>query len=285
MKIVKILNNNAVEISHGDQSHAILIGRGIGHQHHRGDNITKDEVDETFLLINPKLFPMMTELMSKVPAALIETCNEIVQYGRKVLHQQLNQTVLITLIDHLDYAIAKARDGIHTPNPINNDIKRFYPQEYQIGEYAIQLVQKNHYTQLSEDEAGFIAMHFVDATLDSEHEHNLNQLTKFIHETVEIVQNSGKVDKDTDSIAWSRFIRHVQFMAIRVLEEKELSEQADPEIQTMVFKKYPLAYHLAQKIQMKLQADFHVQIGNGELMYITMHISRLQSKEGHSHES
>ena len=43
------------------------------------------------------------------------------------------------------------------------EIRRFYSREYQIGQYALQMIRERLQVDLPEDEAGFIALHFINA--------------------------------------------------------------------------------------------------------------------------
>lgn len=276
MKITRILNNNVVEAKNEHNNPLIIIGRGIGHNRKRNDTITMSDADEMFLLTNKNLFPSIENLLTSVSTDLIETSNKIVSYGKKRLGHNLNQNIIISLTDHLDYAIARARDGFTTPNPLNWDIRRFYPQEYEVGLYALQVVKKFQFTVLPEDEAGFIAMHFVDASIEGSQSHNITSLTRIIKRVLEVVETNIE-NVDTESLAYSRFIRHVQYMAIRVIDHAPTSEDSDPDIMRLVFAKYPKEFNIAKLVRKELNTDFDVEISESELMYVTMHLARLMN--------
>ena len=55
------------------------------------------------------------------------------------------------------------KQGIEPQNALLWEIKRFYPQEFQLGIYAVKLIYDRLGILLSTDEAGFIALHFVNA--------------------------------------------------------------------------------------------------------------------------
>ncbi|WP_125582565.1 PRD domain-containing protein [Lacticaseibacillus suibinensis] len=279
MKILRILNNNVVEARNSQDESVIIIGRGIGHEKRRGDEVEVSDADEIFLMTNKSLFPSVQNLLTSVSTDLIETSNKIVNYGKRRLPHELNQNIIITLTDHLDYAIARARDGFSTPNPLNWDIKRFYPREYEIGLYALQIVKKYQFTTLSKDEAGFIAMHFVDASLEGNQPHNVTQLTQMI-KTVLTVVDALIHNIDTESVAYSRFVRHIQYMAMRLLDFQGSTEHADDEIMSLVFKKNPDAYAIAKRVGDQLTQDYQVSLNDAELMYMTLHISRLLNTNG-----
>ncbi|MHC9537134.1 PRD domain-containing protein [Dellaglioa sp. BT-FLS60] len=275
MKIVKILNNNAVEVINDEQNHAILIGRGIGFANKK-KNIDLQNAEQIFVLTNKKLFSTVENLISTVSTDVLDTSNIIVNYGKNILKKDLNENIIITLTDHLDYAIARARDGYHTPNPLNIDIKRFYPKEYKIGLYALKIVERKQFTHLNESEAGFIAMHFVDASMGEDSPTNVEKLTEIIKEALNIVEKNMEKVVDKDSISYSRFVRHIQYMAIRVFDNSNYSNiENDSDLRELVLKKYDKQYEISKCIQKRLKEKFKINLDDSELMYLTLHIVRL----------
>ena len=68
---------------------------------------------------------------------------------------------------------------------------------------------------LSEDEVGFIALHFVNAELNSEME-EVTQITKIIQEILNIVRYHLKISFDEESLDYHRFVTHLKFFAKRL---------------------------------------------------------------------
>ena len=57
------------------------------------------------------------------------------------LKLKLNQSIYVTLTDHINFAIERVSQGIEPQNALLWEIKRFYPQEFQLGIYALELIQ------------------------------------------------------------------------------------------------------------------------------------------------
>jgi beta-glucoside operon transcriptional antiterminator len=276
MEIVRILNNNVVEAKKESGNHVIIIGNGIGFRKHKGDSVDQTDIDKVFILTNKKLFPTVENLLLTVPTDLIESCNLIVNYGKKILGEKINQNIIITLADHLNHATKNARDGFTTPNPLNWDIKRFYPDEYRVGKYALTVIERNQFISLPEDEAGFIAMHFVDATIMNEKKFtNVSTVTNIIKTILNIVNQESKVVLDEDSLIFTRFLRHIQFMAVRAVEGVTVTDEFDKEISNLIKQKYKNEYLIAQKIAKTILQKYNIEILNSEIMYMTMHLARL----------
>ena len=65
-------------------------------------------------------------------------------------------------------AVERKKQGIEVKNVLLWDIQKFYRDEYKVGRYAIALIRERFGVELSEDEAGFIALHIVNGQLHLE---------------------------------------------------------------------------------------------------------------------
>lgn len=106
------------------------------------------------------------ELVASMSIDYLQTANAIIEYAEGQLNCRLNDSIYISLTDHIHMAIHRIRHGILIKNMMLLDIKRFYEKEFLIGEYALKLMNKNFDVALPEDEAGFIALHMIDAQLN-----------------------------------------------------------------------------------------------------------------------
>lgn len=76
----------------------------------------------------------------------------------------LNSSVYVTLTDHINFAIERQKQNIDFTNPLLWEIKRYYPSEFQVGCYALDLIKQRFDVQLTEDEAGFIVERHIKYT-------------------------------------------------------------------------------------------------------------------------
>ena len=77
------------------------------------------------------------------------------------------------------------------------EIKRFYAQEYELGQYAVRLIGEKLKIFLPEDEAGFIALHFVNA----EYGTNIQDAVRFpnlVRDILDIVISELKISLDEE---------------------------------------------------------------------------------------
>ena len=59
--------------------------------------------------------------------------DELVETIRQRLKYPLNESLLITLADHISFAIQRSEEGIRFSNPLMTSIREFYPEEYHLG--------------------------------------------------------------------------------------------------------------------------------------------------------
>ena len=163
MVIDKIINNNIVSAFDEKGLEVVIMGRGIGFQMKRGQEVPAEKIEKVFRIKSQSIAEQLKELLAKMPLEQVQISNEIISYAKKTMKLKLNQSIYVTLTDHISFAISRCKKGIHLENALLWEIKRFYPQEFELGRYAVELVKKRLNVEMPEDEAGFIALHFVNA--------------------------------------------------------------------------------------------------------------------------
>ena len=122
-------------------------------------------------------------------------------------------------------AVKRYLDGMQVPNPLLLDIKRFYNKEYEIGCQALEIIKDQLKVELPEDEAGFIAFHFVNAQQNLESS-KMVDIMKLVKEITNIVKYQMGLDFDEESVYYYRFITHLKFFTQRLfLENKQYTDE------------------------------------------------------------
>lgn len=163
MKIDKIINNNIVSAIEADGKEVVIMGRGLGFGMKPGKEIPEGKIEKVFRLDSQNSTDKFKELLANLPLEHIQASTEIINYAKSVLNRRLNQSIYITLTDHINFAIERFKERMVFTNPLLNEIKTFYKEEYLVGEYAVALIERRIGIKLPVDEAGFIALHIVNA--------------------------------------------------------------------------------------------------------------------------
>ncbi|MDF3000036.1 MAG: bglG1 [Bacillota bacterium] len=277
MIIQKIFNNNAVVITDHDGIEKIVMGCGLGYKKRCGEVVDQEKIDKVFILSDPDANTKFQQLMTYIPGEFIELGEDIITYVTNALDQKLNDTIYISLIDHLYGAIKNASEGIFVRNAILWEIKRYYKKEFNIGLKVLDMVEKRFSIRLPDDEAGFIAIHIVESS-QSQHVEDMHKISEIITDISNIIQYNFHISFQEDSVNHYRFITHLKFFAQRILEGKTYLDDHQDDLLNTVKLKYVNSYECAEKISAFLKSKFNYDISNDEKLYLTIHIERIVYK-------
>ena len=264
--IEKVINNNIISAYEKSGAEVIVMGRGIGFKKKQGEVVPADQISKIFRIKSRTLTEQFKELLANMPLERVRISDEIISHAKDHLKLKLNQSIYVTLTDHINFAIERVSQGIEPQNALLWEIKRFYPQEFQLGIYALELIHDRLGILLPEDEAGFIALHFVNA----EYGTDIRDAVKFpdqMQAIVDIVERELGILLDESSLHYERFMTHIKFLIQRIYR-KELLSSEDRELSLMMQRKYPREY-IMQATGCRLSEE--------EIMYLSVHIRRVST--------
>ncbi|MCG7375402.1 PRD domain-containing protein [Paenibacillus sp. ACRSA] len=273
MKIEKVLNNNAV-VAMNDEQEVIIIGRGIAYQKRAGDIVSEQHIDKIFTLQNEDIQENFKALISSIPLEYMKVSEEIIAYAKLKLGKKLNESIYLHLTDHIHFAIERYRKNLPIRNGLIWETKQLYKEEYEIGLEALNMICDQFGVILPEDEAGFMALHFVNAALNEEMP-NIKSMTQVMQEILTIIKYHFKIDFDENSLTFYRFVTHLKFFAQRLVKGKHYKSNNDDELFLMIQKKYPAAHKCSEKIKKFIESNYTYQLTDEEIMYLTIHIERV----------
>lgn len=277
MKIEKALNNNVAIIIDGGEE-KIVMGKGIAFSKHKGDEIRADAIDKTFVLSSPDSLNQFAQLLKDIPYEYVTLAQEIIAYAKTTLGKKLDEKINIDLTDHIYTAVKRLKDGIVIKNALLWDIQRFYQDEYTIGTYALDVIEKKFGVRLPDDEAGFIALHIVNAELSEGNLEDIYAITQIMQEIMNIIRRTFNKDFDQQNVYYYRFMTHLRFFAQRLINKTTYQDEDDMDLFEMIKKKYPSSYKCTERIKEFVKNRYHYDISGEEEMYLTIHIERLVYK-------
>ena len=276
MKVHKILNNNVIVTLDDKGKELILTGRGIGFKKREGDLIDINLIEKQFSLDNKDILPKFNELLSEIPLEVLTTSQIIINHAKEFMESKLQDSIYISLTDHIHFAIERHKQGFDIPNGFLWEIKKFYPKEFQIGLYALAVIKKRLGIELPEDEAGFITFHIINAQLNGTMP-NIVNMTKIMREILNIVKYHFNIEYDEDCLSYQRFVTHLKFFAQRILS-KGTQTQQDSSLYEIVRQKYDQAYLCTKQIDLHLIQQYQHPLTDDESLYLTIHIERLRTE-------
>jgi beta-glucoside operon transcriptional antiterminator len=278
MRIKKIYNNNIILSESDNQLEHILLGRGIAFQKKAGDVVDKDKIEKTFVLDSPQLTNKFVKLLKEVPVNHLEISNKIIEDAEKYLNVKFNNSIYVALTDHINYALTRYKNGENIKNILLWEIKKFYTKEFEASLKALETIQYYEDVKLQEDEAGFIALHFVNAQQDGEEMNQTILATDTVKEIFKIVQFHYSIKIDEKSLNYSRFVTHIRYFVRRIIAN-ELAIEDDDFLYKQIKEKYPKSFECVIKVKNYILDKFDIDITNEEMVYFMLHINRVTQRE------
>ncbi|AIQ46141.1 transcription antiterminator BglG [Paenibacillus sp. FSL R7-0273] len=277
MKIKKIYNNNIVLAEDESYVEYILMGKGVAYAKKVGDPVDESLVDKRFIPDAGDNILVFTKLLSEIPINHIELTNKIIRMAEEELDTSFNNSIYIGLADHINYAIHRYKEN----EPLNNvllwEIQRFYQKEYQVAKKALGLIKYYEGIQMKEDEAAFIAMHFVNAQNTEKISHIVDN-TNIIKNVLNIVKYHFKIEIDESSLNYSRFVTHLNFFLRRIKSRSQIADE-DDFLFSQIIVKYPDAFECCLRIQSYLENLYEMKLTTDEMLYFILHVVRVTKRD------
>lgn len=272
MQIIKVINNNVISSEDDKGKEIVVMGKGIGFGKKAGDEIDETKIEKVFSLPDESTSQFM-QVVKDMPYEYIRTAELVIAYARETLGYHLSKNIYVTLTDHLGYAIERKRQGIVVANELSWEMKKFYNAEFQVGLKALDIVKQELDVELPEDEAGFIAMHLVNAQMGGQMNQSRN-MPAMIKDILNIVRYTFQVELDEKSLSYERFVTHLRFFVQRVISRED-SERNDEEFDQLIADRFPRSYECAQKIKSYMKKKLDYEVSDVEISYLAVHIHRV----------
>lgn len=254
-----------------DGKEKIAIGSGVGFNKMKNDVLSGNTVEKYFVLAENVKFE---QLLERIPEEHYIVTEEIIKYAEKILQIDLNDHLRIVLTDHLSFAIERQKEGIVLKNKLMYEIKVLYRQEFEIGLWAIEHINKKLGIVMPVDEAAFIALYIHTTKLKGGDIHQIVRQTTILNDMVETIKKQLGITFFEKDIAYDRLVTHLHFAMIRSTQSN--MHTMDKDMLEMIQSKYPFSFTCATKVAEQLEATHKINLPIEELGYIALHIERLQ---------
>lgn len=279
MKVIKALNNNMVLVQGDDGVEKICQGKGIGFGVKSGDVLEYDKVERTFIPANSVESNKFQELFSEIPDDYFRLGEKIIEYARENFAIKVSQGIILPLCDHMAGSVERYKKGVVLSNPMLWDVKRVYPKEFKTGKYALELLKEYFGVEEQEDEAAFIAYHFVNAELDNMSPGaSPEMLTMMIGEIIDILQKLFQITLDENDWNYQRFLTHLKFFVNRMQLDQSYGDNENDELFMELKEKYPHVYQCEERIADHILIKYHHEVSREERLYLLIHIERVTRK-------
>ena len=125
MKIVRVLNTNAVVVLDKKGQEIIMTGAGVGFKKKRGDELDKSLVEKIYCLKSEEDNYRLQAVVREISEKYLEIAGRVVTASREA-GLKVRDALYVTLTDHINSAVERYQQGIALKNIMRSEIRKFY---------------------------------------------------------------------------------------------------------------------------------------------------------------
>lgn len=273
MRILRVYNNNIVATKTVDDREAIAQGAGIGFGKKPGDLLDQKKVDKYYYILSENQ-NKFRELFEETSIEYFQLAEKIIEKAKSDLQADLSNQIVLGLSDHIHFAVQREREGIRLPNLMLDEIRTLYQEEFQIALWSLDLINETMEVKLPLDEAGYIALHIVNASMGIEAESTSNILM-FTKGVLDVIRSSYNITLDVNSLDTSRLLTHLKFLAYRIFSKEQLKMNVVEGMYELLVSKDKKLKSCIDEIDVFIMSAFDYQISPQERVYLMIHILRV----------
>ena len=111
MRIKKVINNNILCVIDEKGHESIVTGRGLGFGRKVGQFVDSGGVEKIYRMEDKTGQRRLRELVEQIPLEHLHLTEQMIETIRSEIRQPLNESLLITLADHISFAIQRKAQG------------------------------------------------------------------------------------------------------------------------------------------------------------------------------
>lgn len=277
LKFLKTLNNSAAIVETDSGESEIVLGKGIGFNLKKGDQIDESKIERRFVTADDHKKDQVKDIRPET----IDITNQVVRLVEPLLNIKFNDFQYLALADHIDFALTRVKDNIDfSDNNTRWEVRNLFPKEYQVAEQTIKLIDSQLKVTLPKSESVLMTYHLVNAESDDAQVQETVQITQLIKDIINIIQFEYKLVLDTNSFNYSRFITHLRALLVRLMRhQKTDTEELDPSLLSFMKVKYNQAYETSERIATYLNSKMGWELKPDDKFYLVLHIWRVTNRQ------
>lgn len=279
MIVVKKINNNVAMCMDGNHKELIAFGKGIGFPEMPYEITDLSMIDRTFYNVGEQYLALLNE----IPFEIIDFTSKMLDYYKNDLPYTLNPNVIMTLSDHIAFAIQRCKNGTFVKMPLAYDLEQHYIQEMQVAQKIWEHIKKDLHISLPKMEIAGIAMHFVNNSLDeiadeSKADLSAVELDEILAHTTEIIEKEMGFSVSGNTFSYTRYASHVHYLLERLYGNKHIDSE-NLKLYHSVREEYPKVAACVNKIAEYYGGKLHLELTEEEKLYLMLHVNRVCQKE------
>ena len=275
--IKKVYNNNVIlAFQNSSKKEVILTGCGIGFGKKPNDTVDDSKIEKKFVIQDNNFESKVNKLASEIPEEVFAVSSAIIEYAEKNLNTTLDEYIYISLTDHIYFALKRYKENLPIKNELLYELRRIHKKEYEIGKWAIEYINKTFNVNFLIDEAGFIAMHIINANY-RESTNKSCLIMNIINQILDIIKNYYSIEFIEDEINFDRLLTHLKFFAKRLIDKTESIDTNNNGLLEIVKVQYKESYDCVKQIKSFIEENYTYKVNDDEVLYLILHINRVIS--------
>lgn len=273
--IKKVLNNNVVISENEDKKEIIIMGSEIGFGKHVHDLVDSKKIYKIYELRNNAYKNRFESLVEEIPFECFQLTENIIAYAQDELHQQFKDGLVLSLADHIHFAVTQIKNHETRVTLSLEEIKLFYKDEYKVAKQAVQMINEFYHIELDTTEAASIAFHFINGNIN-QNEEDINTILSGTKTILGIIESSLGIELNESNPGFYRLVIHLKYFIKRVIIEKQ---ECDNRFDAVFFNENDERFKVIKKcldnIESYLYETYSCKMDSAERLYLTIHITRI----------
>ncbi len=273
--IKKVLNNNVVISENQNKQEIIIMGSGIGFGKHVHDLVDSKKIYKIYELRNNAYKNRFEKLVEEIPFECFQLTENIIAYAQDELHQTFKDGLILTLADHIHFAVTQIQNHETRATLSLDEIKLFYKDEYKVAKHAVEMINEFYHIHLESNESASIAFHLIIGSTN-QNEKDIEIILKGTKDILEIIEKSLGIELKETNQGFYRLVIHLKYFMKRVIIEKQ---ECDDRFDAAFFNENDEQFKRIKKcldnIEVYLENTYSYKLDSSERLYLTIHITRI----------
>ena len=274
MKVIKKINNNVALCLDGNQRELIAFGKGIGFKPIPYELTDLSVIERTYYGISPEY----QGLLKEIPKEIFDVSGMLVDLAANSIDADFNRNLVITLADHINFAIDRYKKNIHIKPPYVGNLAYLHEAECKVATQAVACINQRFGVHLPKEEAAAIALHLINAENSVAPKADFLDASTMISDVIGLIEKRENITIDRSGFNASRFITHMEYLLDRIRNNETLENNNDKLFNNLK-QEYRETYLCAEDVRTYLQQKTGKNLGSEEMSYLMLHIERFCSRE------
>ena len=273
-RITKVLNHNTVlAVKDKSAQEYLIVGKGVGFGKKITQTIEPSPDDSLYALKQTRDRGSAKDIVKSIEPEYLEIANTLLDEAEREFGK-IDRSILFPMADHIAFAVKRMENKEQISNPLNDDIRVLFYQEYKVAENIRHILKEKKNIDIIDDEIGYITLH-IHTSLDNTKVADAMQMAGAVRKCATFIEEKIGKHIDVTTMAYNRLMNHIRHMVSRARTGEELKV----DLNQFIEQNYPESFALAGEICNELGKDLKHEFLNNEIGYLAIHIEQIKCDE------